>query len=125
MLHPLSQGNQSIDWRGLSFHGALACQGFFCRFYRELSSAEKWVILGTIRDWYLFGPVTSDADYARTSFRLAEERLGLQIDPANLVAAQASGLAHEFFHWKIDWPYRNHDSKPIPCNSSTFSSAEL
>ena len=68
MLHPLAQGNRSIDWRGLSFHGAMACQGFFCRSYRELSSAEKWVILGTIHDWYLYGMVISDADYARVFF---------------------------------------------------------
>ena len=124
MLHPLAQGNQSIDWRGLSFHGAMACQGFFCRSYRELSRAEKWVILGTIHDWYLYGMVISDANYARSFFRLAEERLGLQIDPAKLVAPPASRLVHEFFRLKIDWPYRNHDSNPIPCNSSTFPSAD-
>jgi hypothetical protein len=124
MLHPLSQGNQSIDWRGLSFHGAMACQGFFCRSYRELSNAEKWVILGTIHDWYLYGMVISDADYARAFFRLAEERLGRQIDPVNLVAPPASGLVHEFFHWKIDWPYRNHDPNPVPCSSSTFFSVD-
>ncbi|MGD8255115.1 MAG: hypothetical protein PVJ11_06830 [Syntrophobacterales bacterium] len=124
MLHPLAHGNQSIDWRGLSFHGAMACQGFFCRSYRELSSAEKWVILGTIHDWYLYGLVISDADYARAFFRLVEERLGRQIDPAFLVAPPASRLVHEFFHWKIDWPYRDHDSNPVPCSSLPCSSAD-
>jgi len=120
MLHPLAQGNQSIDWRGLSFHGAMACQGFFCRSYRELSSAEKWIILETIHDWYLYGLVISDADYAKSFFRLIAERLGRQIDPANLVTSPASELVYEFFHWKIDWPHRNHDSNPIPCNFSPF-----
>ena len=124
MLHPLAQGNQSIDWRGLSFHGGMACQGFFCRSYRELSNAEKWVILGTIHDWYLYGLVISDADYARAFFRLVEERLGRQIDPAMLVAPPASRLVQEFFHWKIDWPYRNCDPNPVPCSSSPFSSAD-
>jgi hypothetical protein len=121
MLHPLAQGNQSIDWRGLSFHGAMACQGFFCRSYRELNSTEKWVILGTIHDWYLYGMVISDTDYARTFFRLLEERVGAQIDPVNLVTPPASGLVHEFFHWKIDWPYRHHDPNPARCSSSPFS----
>ena len=121
MLHPLAQGNRSIDWRGLSFHGAMACQGFFCRSYRELSSAEKWVILGTIHDWYLYGMVISDADYARAFFRLAEERLGRQIDPAILLVPPASRLVREFFHWKIDWPYRYCYPNPAPCSSSAFS----
>ena len=102
----------------------MACQGFFCRSYRELSSTEKWVILGTTHDWYLYGMVISDADYARAFFRLAEERLGRQIDPAKLVAPPALGLVHEFFHWKIDWPYRNHDFNPITCSSSTFASVD-
>lgn len=124
MLHPLAQGNQSIDWRGLSFHGAMACQGFFCRSYRELSSAEKWVILATIHDWYLYGMVISDADYARVFFRLAAERVGRQIDPEKLVAPPASGLVHEFFHWKIDWPYRNHAPNPKPCSASIASCAK-
>jgi hypothetical protein len=30
-------------------------------------------------------------------------------------------LVHEFFHWKIDWPYRNHAPYPAPCSSSPFS----
>jgi hypothetical protein len=121
MLHPLAQGNQSTDLRGLSFHGGMACQGFFCRSYRELSSAEKWIILETIHDWYLYGLVISDADYVKSFFRLTEKRLGRQIDPANLVTPPALQLVHEFFHWKIDWPYRNHDSNPIHCNSSPSS----
>jgi len=124
MLHPLAQGNQSIDWRGLSFHGAMACQGFFCRSYRELSRIEKWVILGTIHDWYLYGLIISDTDYARTFFQLVEERVGQSIDTVNLVAPPASRLVHEFFHWKIDWPYRNHDPNPIPCSSFPFSRAD-
>lgn len=124
MLHPFAPNNQSIDWRGLSFHGAMACQGFFCRSYRELSGAEKQVILGTIHDWYLYGMVISDADYARAFFLLAEERLGRHVDPALLAAPQASRLVHEFFHWKIDWPYRNTAPNPVACSSSSCSGAD-
>lgn len=124
MLHPFAPGNQSIDWRGLSYHGAMACQGFFCRSYRELSGVEKQVILGTIHDWYLYGMVISDADYARAFFRLAEERLGRHIDPALLVAGPASRLVHAFFHWKIDWPYRNTNPNPVACSSAPSFGAD-
>jgi hypothetical protein len=69
MLHPLAEGNRGIDWRGLSFHGAMACRGFLCRSFRELTSSEKRVVLGTIQDWYLYGLVISDAEYAKSFFR--------------------------------------------------------
>lgn len=124
MLHPLAGGNKSIDFRGLSFHGSMACRGYFCRSYRELSPAEKGVVLGTIRDWYLYGLVISDADYAKSFFGLAEERLGRQLDLSRLLVPPASELVHDFFHWKVDWPYRNHNSKPKPCSVSTGSGAK-
>ena len=110
MLHPLARGNMGIDWRGLSFHGAMACKGFFCRSFRQLSSAESSVILGAIQDWYLYGLAISDASYAKSFFLLAAEKLGQVIDLAKLLAPPASELVHEFFHWKISWPYRNSNS---------------
>lgn len=95
MLHPLARGNGGSDWRGLSFHGAMACQGFFCRSYRELSTVQKEIILSTVNDWFLFGLVISDADFIHSFFRLVEGNL---IDPATLLMPAASKLVHEFFH---------------------------
>jgi hypothetical protein len=94
MLHPLARGNGGTDWRGLSFHGAMACQGFFCRSYRELSPVQKEIILSTVNDWFLFGLVISDADFIHSFFRLVEENL---IDHATLLMPAASKLVHEFF----------------------------
>ena len=95
MLHPLARGNGGTDWRGLSFHGAMACQGFFCRSYRELSTVQKEIILSTLNDWFLFGLVISVADLIHSFFRLVEEN---SIDPATLLVPPASKLVHEFFH---------------------------
>lgn len=95
MLHPLAPGNGGTDWRGLSFHGAMACQGFFCRSYRELSTTQKEIILSTVNDWFLFGLVISDADLIHSFFRLVEEN---SVDPATLLMVPASKLVHEFFH---------------------------
>ena len=118
MLHPLALGNNSIDWRGLSHHGAMACQGFFCRAFRELSSGEKKVILKTVQDWYLYGLVISDVDFTKGFFRLAEERFGRRIDPVRLLTPGASELLHDFFHWKIDWPFRKPGDNPICAKTS-------
>jgi hypothetical protein len=108
MLHPLARGNGGRDWRGLSFHGAMACQGFFCRSYRELSPIQKEIILSTVNDWFLFGLVISDADFIHSFFRLVEENL---IDPTTLLLPAPAKLVHEFFQWKVDWPYRTGGSK--------------
>jgi hypothetical protein len=95
MLHPLARGNGGTDWRGLSFHGAMACQGFFCRAYRELSPFQKEIILSAVNDWYLYGLLISDADFIHTFFRLVEE---YSIEPATLLAVPALKLLDEFFH---------------------------
>ena len=94
MLHPLARGNGGTDWRGLSFHGAMACQGFFCRSYRELSTVQKRIILSTVNDWYLFGLVISDADLIHSFFRLVAES---SIDPATLFLVPALKSVDEFF----------------------------
>jgi hypothetical protein len=94
MLHPLARGNGGTDWRGLSFHGAMACQGFFCRCYRELSPLQKQIILSTVDDWFLYGLLISDTDFIHSFFRLVEENL---IDPITLLMPGASKLVHEFF----------------------------
>ena len=94
MLHPLARGNGGTDWRGLSFHGAMACQGFFCRCYRELSPVQKQIILSTVDDWFLYGLLISDADFLHSFFRMVEENL---IDPVTLLMPVASKLVHEFF----------------------------
>jgi hypothetical protein len=116
MLHPHARGNGGRDWRGLSFHGAMACQGFFCRSYRELNPVQKEIVLSTVNDWFLFGLVISDADFIHSFFRLVEEN---HIDPATLLTTPVSKLVHEFFHWKIDWPYRKRGSKPKTFASRT------
>ena len=95
MLHPLARGNGGADWRGLSFYGAMACQGFFCRSYRELSPFPKEIILSAVNDWYLYGLLISDVDFIRGFFRLVEEN---SLDPATLSTVPASKLLGEFFH---------------------------
>ena len=94
MLHPLAPGNGGTDWRGLSFHGAMACQGFYCRSYRELSPFQKEIILSAVNDWYVYGLLISDADFIHSFFRLIEKN---SVDPATLLTVRASELVHEFF----------------------------
>ena len=36
LLHPAAAGNNGIDWRGLSYYGAMACRTYFCPSVRHL-----------------------------------------------------------------------------------------
>jgi hypothetical protein len=121
MLHPLVQGNRGVDWRGLSFHGAMACQGFFCSSFRELRRAEKRVLLSVVQNWYLYGLVVSDASYVKSFFDLAAKKLRNRIDMAKLSTPPAAKLVYEFFHWKIDWPYKHRDASPPRSTDLGFS----
>ena len=123
MLHPYAWGNGGIDWRGLSFYGAMACRGFFCRSHRELNSAEKRVLLEMIQDWYLYGLVVSDPDYTKSFFHLATQKLGNRLDMTRLLTPPASEAAYSFFSWKIDWPYRNKVTIPPDLSNSRLSAA--
>ena len=113
MLHPLARGNGGTDWRGLSFHGTMACQGFYCRSYRELSPFQKQIILSTVDDWFLYGLLISDADFIHSFFRALEENL---INPATLLMPVASKLVHEFFQSLVP-----KDTVPVRLSSKFYS----
>jgi hypothetical protein len=116
MLHPLARGNGGTDWRGLSFHGGMACQGFFCRCYRELSPLQKQIILATVDDWFLYGLLMSDADFIHGFFRAVEQNL---IDPVTLLMPVASKLVHEFFESLVPL-----DTIPVRLSSKFYSPSE-
>ena len=44
LLHPLAEGNQGVDLRGLSFYGGLACREYFCPSHRNLPPVYKTII---------------------------------------------------------------------------------
>jgi len=55
LLHPLADGNQGVDLRGLSFYGGLACRDYFCPSHRNLPPVYKAIIQsvchGLVRLW--------------------------------------------------------------------------
>jgi len=99
LLHPSARGNEGTDWRGLSFHGAMACQGFFCRAHRELSGDETRLILETINDWFLFGLVISDVDFIKYFFHSIKDRLEPCANHEKLVNPSALKVVREFFEF--------------------------
>jgi hypothetical protein len=38
LLHPQANGNNGVDYRGLSYYGGMACSIYFCPSYSQLST---------------------------------------------------------------------------------------
>ncbi len=62
LLHPLADGNNGIDFRGLSYYGGFACGSYFCPSYRNLSKPYKELIRKTAHNWYSYGLIISEAN---------------------------------------------------------------
>jgi len=102
LLNPRGPGNEGVDWRGLSFHGGAACSGFFCRAFRELTEAERKILIGTVDDWYLYGLLISDMDCIKSVFHLVAEALGRPLEPELMLRPDVRSLLLELFQRKVE-----------------------
>jgi hypothetical protein len=110
MLHPLAEGNNGIDYRGLSFYGGLACRDYFCPSHRNLPAAYKEIVKSVCTDWYLYGLVVTEERLLGNFFGEIERRLGRPLGAADAAAAGAAKSALlEFFLLKLSWPFRGQN----------------
>ncbi|MFW5639717.1 MAG: hypothetical protein ACOC0H_00945, partial [Thermodesulfobacteriota bacterium] len=76
LLHPLGEGNEGVDWRGLSYYGGMACRTYFCPTYRKLSPERKQVIRALAEDWYGHGLIITEWKLLSALFDEIESRMG-------------------------------------------------
>jgi hypothetical protein len=107
LLHPLADGNDGIDYRGLSFYGGLACRDYFCPSYRNLPAAHKAVVKAVCTDWYLYGLVVTEDRLLSAIFAAIEARRGRPLAPTEVAGrGPARDRLAELFALKLSWPYR-------------------
>jgi hypothetical protein len=107
LLHPLSEGNAGIDYRGLSFYGGLACREYFCPSYRKLSAAVKEIVRAAGADWYLYGLVVTEYRLLAGFFDEVERRLERSLAETGAAASPAVRRAVVgFLNLKLAWPFR-------------------
>jgi len=112
LLHPLADGNDGIDYRGLSFYGGLACRDYFCPSYRNLSAAHKEIVKAVCVDWYLYGLVVTEDRLLSAFFGEIEKRLSRPLSAADVLPHTNSRKAVlEFLTLKLNWPYRIPNAK--------------
>jgi len=116
LLHPAAAGNNGIDWRGLSYYGAMACRTYFCPSVRQLPQPHLQILRQAMDHWYPFGLIVTERRLVTIFFREVENRIGRPVTAADF--AKGSGpveLLREFAGLKREWPFRRKDA-PGPCN---------
>jgi hypothetical protein len=112
LLHPLADGNQGVDLRGLSFYGGLACRDYFCPSHRNLPPAYKAIVTSVCTDWYVYGLAVTEERLLAGYFWDIERRLGRRLEPADIAGRPGARQAVvEFLGLKLVWPFHGPDWK--------------
>jgi hypothetical protein len=107
LLHPQADGNQGIDYRGLSFYGGMACREYFCPTYRNLPAAYKEIVKTVCTDWYTYGLVITEERMLAGFFGEVEYRLGRGLTAADIQSSPDARTAiADFLEIKLNWPFR-------------------
>lgn len=107
LLHPLADGNQGVDFRGLSYYGGLACRTYFCPTTNGLAPRYKRILRASLEDWHLYGLVVTETDLLSALFHQLEVRLGRRVEPGHFESKPAASQALTgLMGLKLTWPYR-------------------
>ncbi len=107
LLHPESEGNGGVDYRGLSFYGGLACRDYFCPAHRTLKAPWKRILRAAAGDWYAYGILVTEHRLLGLFFAAGESRLGRALEEADEESARPAFRA--FADLVLAWPWRGPD----------------
>lgn len=120
LLHPLADGNQGVDFRGLSYYGGLACRTYFCPSTHGLAPRYKRILRVVLEDWHLYGLVVTETDLLSALFHQIEVRLGKSIEPTLFESRPEAGeLLARLLGLKLTWPHRPPQAN-TPCHHFFF-----
>jgi hypothetical protein len=106
LLHPLGDGNQGVDFRGMSYYGGMACRTFFCDTTKNLPPRWKQVLRQVLDDWHLFGLVVTESDLLGAIFRHLESLIGEPLDVSMTVREPVAASLKQLLALKCRWPFR-------------------
>ena len=111
LLHPLADGNNGIDWRGLSYYGGMACRAYFCPSVKQLSPRWLAALRQSMDHWHLHGLVVTERHLLTAFFEILENRLARPIHTDDCPGgSQAAALLRSFASLKLTWPFRRADA---------------
>lgn len=116
LLHPLAEGNDGVDYRGLSYYGGMACRQYFCPSHRELSPTVKTILRQLAGSWYEYGLVVTETVLLGALVSEVEKRLAAPLPLRGVLDnPEASRVMRDLLFLKIRWPYRQGNGKGL-CN---------
>ncbi len=120
LLHPQGEGNNGVDFRGLSYYGGLACRTYFCPATRELAPGYKHILRTVFSAWHLYGLIVTEKELVTALFKEIEIRLNhpLEVHLFNHNQRAAKSLV-ALFDLKLTWPHRPPEAD-TPCHHFFF-----
>jgi hypothetical protein len=106
LLHPLGDGNQGVDFRGMSYYGGMACRTFFCDTTKNLAPRWKRILRQVLDDWYLFGLVITEAELLTAIFSHLESLIGEPLDASMAARGPFAARLKQLLRLKCRWPFR-------------------
>lgn len=108
LLHPLAEGNEGIDYRGMSYYGGMACRDYFCPATRHLAPEVKLLLRDLEADWYAYGLVVTELKLHQAVFAELKNR---SHDKAALNCCDniksLSRWRKDLLMLKLNWPFRD------------------
>lgn len=106
LLHPMDEGNNCIDYRGLSYYGSMTCRIYFCPTHHRIPRDLKWILRRVVEDWYLFGLIIQEARLLEAFRDEIAARCGQDFaGSAALLGADARAFWNRLFELKVNWPF--------------------
>ncbi len=114
LLHPLGQGNQGVDYRGLSHYGGLACRSYFCPTVHRLAPRHKRIVRALAGDWFAYGLIVTERRLLEALFAQIEDSLGFALGEALFPrGSRAAANLGDLLGLKLDWPHRPAGSNAL------------
>jgi hypothetical protein len=111
LLHPLSEKNKGIDFRGLSYYGGLACASYFCPTYYKVSPERKAIVRNAFEDSYSYGLIITEHEMINNIFDLIEKKRGTKLFPHEL-NNEALIKLEKILKLKLNWPFSVKNRHP-------------
>ena len=111
LLHPDADGNDGVDYRGLSWYGGMACRSYFCPTHRQLPARFKIAAREAAPNWHLYGLMITEVNMLARFLTAVENRLNRPLQTGDVLKYPDWKTAlQEFFRLKTDWSFRSSES---------------
>jgi hypothetical protein len=106
LLHPMAEGNNGIDFRGLSYYGGMACRIYFCPVTRHVPERIRNIVRACFDDWYAYGLIITESDLITGIFQIIETRFKNPVY-LHMISSEALAEIYRLLTLKLNWPFRS------------------